>query len=84
MIVSTRSSTDVSKIQSFIDDGSVTQSFLPGISDDGFRMLSNIESAGVGVGSNLFGNMFGGGAAGGFLLYPNKSNLNQLQSVYSK
>ena len=25
-----------------------------------------------------------GGAAGGFLIYPNKSNLNQLQSVYAK
>lgn len=28
---------------------------------------------------------FGGGAAaGGFLLYPNKPNTNQMQSVYSK
>lgn len=27
---------------------------------------------------------WGAGAAGGFLLYPNKSNLNMMQSVYSK
>jgi hypothetical protein len=30
------------------------------------------------------GNSFGTGAAGGFLLYPNKPNTNQMQSVYSK
>jgi hypothetical protein len=27
---------------------------------------------------------FAGGAAGGFLLYPNKPNTNQMQSVYAK
>jgi RHS repeat-associated protein len=30
------------------------------------------------------GNTFESGAAGGFLLYPNKPNTNQMQSVYSK
>lgn len=29
-------------------------------------------------------NTFAGGADGGFLIYPNKPNTNQVQSVYAK
>ncbi len=36
------------------------------------------------LGSSSAGNYLNGAAAGGFLLYPNKSNNNQMQSVYSK
>ena len=39
-----------------------------------------------GAGAGTFGSIdsFGGAAAGGYLLYPNKPNNNQMQSVYAK
>ena len=51
-------------------------------------LLGGAET-GIGVGvseaSNFFSNIFSpSSASGGFVLYPNKSNTNTLQSVYSK
>ena len=51
---------------------------------DAFKLYSG---AGTGLTSLQFGvNSFSGqsSAGGGFLLYPNKSNTNMMQSVYSK
>ncbi len=46
----TRRSTDVSRVQGLIDNGSVVQKFLPGVADDGFRLLSPLESSLAGAG----------------------------------
>jgi len=46
----TRGSTDVSRVQGLIDNGSVVQKFLPGVADDGFRLLSPLESGLAGAG----------------------------------
>ena len=46
----TRGSTDVSRVQGLINNGSVVQKFLPGVADDGFRLLSPLESGLAGAG----------------------------------
>ena len=78
------------------DDGGVNLRVLSGSMQDAFPSLKitpNVPAyQGMGGGSSAplrldtnFGSMSDiGGAAGGFLLYPNKPNTNQMQSVYSK
>ncbi|WP_298609873.1 RHS repeat-associated core domain-containing protein [uncultured Thiobacillus sp.] len=46
----TRSSTDVSRVKGLIDDGSVVHKYLPGVADDGFRLLSPLGSGLAGAG----------------------------------
>jgi RHS repeat-associated protein len=56
----------------------------PLLGGDNFNIYSptvNSSSSLIDTISNYLGNSF---ANGGFLLYPNKSNTNQMQSVYSK
>lgn len=73
-----------SRVQSFVDNGQVSLSYLPGIANDGFGYLSPYLAGGLGAGLGSLSGTFGGSAGGGFLLYPNKSNNNMMQSVYSK
>ena len=82
--------------QNNYNDGGVNLRVLSGSMQDAFPSLKitpNVPSyQGTGGGSSApltldtnFGSMSDiGGAAGGFLLYPNKPNTNQMQSVYSK
>jgi hypothetical protein len=53
-VLLTRRSTDVGRVQGLIDDGSVLHKFLPGVADDGFRLLSPLGSglAGAGFGQS--------------------------------
>ena len=48
--------------------------------------VGNAGGAGDMIPSGSWGpqSSIGGGAAGGFLIYPNKPNTNQIQQVYSK
>ena len=55
-VVRTRSSTDVGRIQNLITSGDVVRTSLPNIADDGFRMLSPLESGLFGAGAGLAGN----------------------------
>jgi len=46
-----------------------------------YSAISGIAGSSFAAGASGFDY---GGAAGGFLLYPNKPNTNQMQSVYAK
>ncbi len=71
--------TNISRVQGLVDDGSLLIGKIPGINSSGVANLSTGTSAGIGFGFGAANN-----ASGGFLLYPNKSNTNMMQSVYAK
>ncbi|MDP1615208.1 MAG: RHS repeat-associated core domain-containing protein, partial [Methylococcales bacterium] len=78
-------STNISLVQSFVDDGLLNVGKIPGINSSGVANLSTGMSSSIGFGFGSINYLSGSSSAnGGFLLYPNKPNNNQMQSVYSK
>ena len=74
--------TNISALQGLVDDGLVSIGKIPGVNSSGVANLSKGTSSafGFGFGSGSASNA----AAGGFVLYPNKSNVNMSQAVYAK
>lgn len=60
MTLWTRSGTDLSRVQGLIDNGALSVRNIPGIGSNGFRVLTNGESAVLGSG---LGGSFNGGRA---------------------
>jgi RHS repeat-associated protein len=61
----TRSNTDLSKVQHLINNGSIKLSTIPNIGSDGFRIISGLESAGVGGALGSLSGIVNGAIGGG-------------------
>jgi RHS repeat-associated protein len=76
--------TDISTVQSLVNDGLLTLGKIPGINSSGVANLTTSTSASIGFGAGTFSSWANSFAGGGYLLYPNKINSNMMESVYSK